>query len=419
MKVAFINSSFQEDIPKNTRNIMMAEAIHANGVDGIFYTPVRKKGVTTVRREGKDQIVSIFISCWIPLFSKYKKIFENKSIAFRRIIDLMEFLVYIMRIRHRLRCDHVDAYVVLHLWDSTLALLSPLLSELRPVAVLWMGHSLRWLARFKGQYALILIAYKLALRRSNILINDDPEQRYGVFKILKKRKENVYIFNPCIVDERIFRPMDKYECAKRVGFDINRINILNMSRIPSLQIIDRNKDWGYGKNVFSIVEAFRWVAKENPKVHLHIVGDGSGTREIRLRIDLYNLQDIVTLHGWIPPTNDEYDFRPFFINAADLIINPGRLIEFNIEQALFEAFMCDKPAVAFKRYSWVPTEHLGGFLVNKDPEIAAEQILSRLNPDYLKDKSKEAKTVPLKHSVPMKLWGIKLSEILTRMLRGK
>lgn len=418
MKVAFINASIQEDVPKATRNIMLAEALHASNVESIFYTPVRRKRISTMRCEGKNQIVSIFVSCWVPFFSRYKKTLENKSIIFRRIIDLLEYLIYAIRIRRRLRYDNVDAYVILHLWDSTIPLSSPILYQLRPLAVLWMGHSLRWLARFKWQYPLILVAYKLALHKSNILINDDPEQKYDVFKILKKPKRNVYFFNPCIVNEKIFYPMDKHVCAKRVGFSKTNINILNMSRITSLKSIASNKDWDYEKNIFLVIEVFRWVVKENPNIHLHIVGDGPGMNELRSKIKQYSLQDKVTLYGSVPPTNDENDIRPYFINAADLIINPSCLIEFNIEQALFEALMCSKPVIAFKRYGWVATEHLGGFLIDKDPKVAAEQILSRLNPDYLEKKSREARMVPIRHGVPMELWGNKLSKIMTEMLRG-
>jgi glycosyltransferase involved in cell wall biosynthesis len=280
-----------------------------------------------------------------------------------------------------------------------------------------MDHSLRWLSQFKSQYPLILIAYKMTLRRSHILIYDDPEQNHNVFKILKRSKDKVHLLNPCIVNENIFHPMDKYECAKKVDFKTTN-NIVSMSRIVSLRTLDANRTYDYEKNVFLMIEIFRWMIKKDPNIHLHIAGDGPGMEELRSTIEQYSLQNKVTLHGWIQATNDENDNRSCFINAADLFIFPGRLIEFNIGQALFEALMCAKPVVAFKRYDWVATEHSGGFLVDKDPEVAAEQILSRLNSDYLKERSIEARMVPIKHGVSMELWSNKLLKIIKEILRG-
>ena len=416
MKIAFVNSSFHDPHSKNTRNIMMAEALCAHNIEAIFYSPVTTKTAPIVRREGKNQILSIFVSCWVPFFSKYRKTLENKSIFFRRMIYFMEYLTYVIRIHRRLKYDNVDAYVFLHLWDSTLSLVSSVLSCFRPVAVLWMGHSLRWLKRFKWQYPLILIAYKLALRKVHVLINDDIEQKYCLFKILKVKKSNVHIFNPCIVDQKVFRPMNKIKCARKVKFNTKFINLLSLSRIPSSISLAKARNWDYDKNIFLLIEMFREVKEKNPNVFLHVVGDGPGMNELKLKIQEYSLQDRVKLHGWISPTNDDDDLRPYFINAADLVICPSCLTEFNVETALFEALMCGKPVMAFKRYKWVDTEHLGGFLVDIDPKIAAEQVLERLNYDYLNKKSKEARKVPIKHNVPKYMWGKKLKRIILQIL---
>jgi len=414
MKVAFINATIQEDVPKTTRNIMMAEALHANNEESIFYTPVRKKRIVTIRREGKNQIVSIFLSCWVPFFSRYGVRLENKSITFRRIIDLMEYLVYLTRIQSRLRRDRVDAYVILHLWDSTIALLNPILSRFRPVAVLWMGHSLGWYAEFGPLYHLLVPFYKLVLRKTIILTPIDAEQETCLLKILKLPRKNVFRFNPCIVDEKLFYEMDKEECAKIVGFDTKRVNILTMLVIRDPEEIKKSKSSDYQKDVFRVLEIFRFLVKSNPKAHLHIVGHGPGFEKLKTTISNYGLQREVSLYGFIID-----EARPIFVNAADLIINPYPLIEINDATAIFEAFLCGKPVVAFKRYSWVPTEHQGGFLIDIDPQIGAQQLLKRLDPAYLTKKSEEAKTIPYEHYVPMMVWGKRLSEILVEMLKDK
>lgn len=339
---------------------------------------------------------------------------ENKSIAFRRIIDLMEYFVYLTRIQNRLRRDRVDAYVILHLWESTITLLNPIISRFRPVAILWMGHSLRWYAEFGLSYYFLVPLYKLVLRRSIILTPIDAEQETCLLKILKLPRKNVFRFNPCIVDEKLFYEMNKERCAKIVGFDTKRVNILTMLVISDPEEIKKSKSSDYRKDVFRLLEIFRFLVKSNPKVHLHIVGHGPGFKKLKTKISNYGLQREVSLHGFIID-----EARPIFVNAADLIINPYPLIEINDATAIFEAFLCGKPVVAFKRYSWVPTEHKGGFLIDIDPKIGARQFLLRLDSAYLAKKSKEAKTIPYEHYVPMMVWGKRLSEILLETLRDK
>jgi glycosyltransferase involved in cell wall biosynthesis len=414
MKVAFVNSSFQEDTSQNTRNIMMAEALYANNEESIFYTPVRKKGIVTIRLEGKNQVVSIFISCWVPFFSTYRRTLENESITFRRILDLMEYFMYLTRILTRLHRDRVDAFVILHLWDSTISLLNPILSRFRPVAILWMGHSLRWYAEFGPLYHLLVPFYKLVLRKTIILTPIDAEQEICLLKILKLPRKNVFRFNPCIVDEKMFHEMDKEECAKIAGFDTKHVNILTMLVIRDPEEIKKLKSIDYQKDVFRVLEIFRFLVKINPDAHLHIVGHGPGFEKLKTTISNYGLQREVSFHGFI-----EDEVRPIFVNAADLVINPYPLIEFNDATAIFEAFLCGKPVVAFKRYSWVPTEHTGGFLIDIDPKIGAQQFLLRLDPAYLAKKSKEAKTIPYEHYVPMMAWGKRLLKILVEMLKDK
>jgi glycosyltransferase involved in cell wall biosynthesis len=257
-----------------------------------------------------------------------------------------------------------------------------------------------------------LPTYKLALRKAFILINDDVEQKFNVFKLLKKQKKHVYFFNPCIVNEKIFHPMNKNECANKVGFDKCKTNLLSMSRIPSVEQMKNTKCSNYEKDVFLIIEMFRLLSEKDSKAHLHIVGEGTGLEEAKDRIKKYKLQERVTFHGFINPTNDENDSRPFFINAADLILNAGPLIEFNDVTSIFEAFMCKKPVAAYKRYPCVSTEQKGGFLVDIDPAVGAEQIALRLDQNYLNRKSDECEKIPYSHNVPFGVWGKELFKIL-------
>jgi len=188
---------------------------------------------------------------------------------------------------------------------------------------------------------------------------------------------------------------------------------LTMLAIRDPKEIERARSSDYQKDIFRVVEIFRFLVKNDPKVHLHTVGVGPGFEKLKTIISHYNLQEKITIHGWI-----ENEARPIFVNAVDLIINPYPLIEFNDATAIFEAFLCGKPVVAFKRYSWVPSEHKGGFLIDRDPRKGAEEIALRLDRAYLANKSREAKRIPYEHNVVMDLWGKELSKILTEMLEG-
>jgi glycosyltransferase involved in cell wall biosynthesis len=416
MKVAFV-WSVSEEVPESPRNVLFGEALLKRNIESVYYVAVRilDKPKKIHHRDGHSY--TIYVPCSIPVFGKLLRKMESTYFN-AMFIHIIESFVYSMKVLGRLSQDQVDAYVIPHLWDSATPLFAPILNVFRPVASLWMGASPGILRRInvnRWVYYAMVSYYRVLNRVIHILVDEDPELNYYMFRVLKSPKEKVHRFNPCIVDEKVFYTMDKREAAKKVGFDTANFNILSMSRIVDPKTIDFSKAWNYQKNIFWVIEAFRGVAKENANVHLHITGlDQGGIDKLTNKIAEYRLQDKVTVHGWI---ND--DLRPYFINAADLVTNPSRLIEFNIEQAIFEAFLCGKPVVAFKRYSWVPTEQPGGFLIDIDPKIGARQFLLRLDPAYLTKKSKEAKTIPYEHYVPMMVWGKRLSKILAEMFGGK
>ena len=392
----------------------MGESVNANNNSSVFYTPIRQKSVAASRIEGERGVESIFVSCWVPFFSNYKASLE-KSIVLRRLIDIMEYFAYMLRIRLRLPSDKVDGCVILHLWDSTVCLLSPLISKLKPTAILYMGHSLRWLSRFKLQYPLIVLGYKIALGNAYVLVNDDVEQKDSIYNVIKKPENKVFLANPCIVDDILFRPLDRIVSCKKVGFDPQKFNIVIMSRIIQWETISKNKTWDYEKNIFSLLEIFRYLVKANNRIVIHIIGAGEGMNQLEMKIKQYSLENNILLHGFQAPTNDENDVRPYFINASDLVMNPSCLNEFNIEQALFEALLCSKTVAAFKRYKAVAIEHKGGFLIDQEPSLGTEEIISRINPEYLQQKSLEARYVASNQNVPFELWGKNLIKIFNKI----
>jgi glycosyltransferase involved in cell wall biosynthesis len=124
------------------------------------------------------------------------------------------------------------------------------------------------------------------------------------------------------------------------------------------------------------------------------------------------IKESVTLYGWVP--NEKC---PLYINASDLVFNPCCLVELNDATAIFEALMCGKPVLAFKRYPWVLSNQKGGFLVDKDPEKGSTELLSILEVDSLNQIAKQTSEIPIRFGVVKDIWGDRLLAILVKVVR--
>lgn len=354
-----------------------------------------------------EKTYTIALPCSIPLLSKLARGLGESFT--RKIIIALENLAYAVRILSRLPQDKVDVYVILHLWDYEIPFLNLILRIFRPTLIMWLGGSLRWYERLgRWKYCVFVSIFRLSLSRASlILINLNPEHRYYLFKVLKLPKEKVVNFKEYIVDDKLFRKLDKNASAKKVGFDRNEINILMVSRIETLERIASCRD--YEKDPFTALEVFRHLAEKNPKVKLHVFGRGEGMEEFKRRINQYNLKDKVKIYGYV-----ERELLPEYYSAADLTFFPFPFITVNDGQANHESMLCGTPVVFFKRYQWIKTEHRGGFAIDRDPELAARQILSRLNPAYLQKKRGEAASIA--HDFNIEAFGKRMTKILKHVL---
>lgn len=417
MKVAFVGAGIYEKIPEDKRNrspnaMYYCEALLKQNIESVYYIPVRSIGKQEILYHKDKKCYTVYIPCSHPLINRYFGETINSSLLLRRTMDFFSMLHYLIQVLFRCSQDKIDVYIILHLWTGITVFLNPILMIFRPVAILFMGGSLLIHKEFGWLFHILLAFYKLVLSKPIILTPIDMEEKICLFKMLKVPKRNVRFFNPTCRNEKEFYEKNKEDCVKAVGFDATKINMLALCRIQDPAVIRRRRSSDYERNIFLALETFRCLAQGNSMVHLHITGRGKGVKKLESKISQYDLQDRVTFHSWIPQ-----ELLAVYINAADIIINPSPLNEFNDTGAIFEAFLCGKPVVTYKRYPWVPTEQKGGFFINKDPEKGAQQILSRLSLPYLAKKSKEAKRIPYKHNIPMELWSKRLSEILTEFLR--
>jgi glycosyltransferase involved in cell wall biosynthesis len=383
-----------------------------HNIENICYAATNiDKSFILQHTDGKTHTTAL--TCSIPLLSKLARRI-GKSFT-RKIIIALENLAYAMRILSQLPRDKVDVYVIFHLWDYEIPFLNLILRIFRPTVIMWFGGSLRWYEQSsKLKYYIFVSVYRLSLRLASLtLISLDPEQEYYLFKVLKLPRNKVISqsINPSIiVDDKLFRRLDRSTSAKKVGFNRSEINILMVSRIESPQRIASCKD--YEKDPFTALEIFKCLAQKKPEVKLHVFGGGQGMDEFKRRVNKYNLQDKVKIYGWI-----EREQLPEYYSAADLTFYPHPFITINDGTANYESLLCGTPVVYFKRYPWVKTEHQGGFAIDRDPELGAQQILSRLNPTYLLKKREDAASIP--HDFNIEAFGKHMTKILKHLLSSK
>jgi len=387
MKVAFFNTGARYDDPTLKLRSMFCEALLMHNIENISYAATNlDKPFSLQHTDGKTHL--IVLPCSIPLLSKLARRIGKSTT--RKIIVGLENLAYVFRVIRRLHRDRVDVYVILHLWDYEIPFLNLILRIFRPTMVMCLGGSLGWYERLgRWKYCVFVSVYRLSLRLASlILINLNVEHKYYLFKVLKLPKDKVINFKEFIIDDKLFRRLDKNASAKKVGFDRNEINIVMVSRIETLERIASSRD--YEKDPFTALEVFRHLAEKNPKVKLHVFGRGQGMEEFERRISQYNLKDKVKIYGWI-----DRELLPEYYSAADLTFFPATHIIVPWDgQANHESLLCGTPVIYFRRHSKIKMEQPGGFLIDRDPEIGAQQILARLNSAYLLKKSEEAASIP-------------------------
>jgi glycosyltransferase involved in cell wall biosynthesis len=406
MKTAFINTGAKQNDPNRKLRNMFCEASLMQGIECVGYAPTDlDKPFKLHHTDGKTY--TQILPCKIPVMSKLARRIGRSPI--RKLIIAIENVTYAVNVIRKLSDDKADVYIILHLWDPEIPFLNLILQIFRPTMIMWFGGSLRWYAQSsKWEYYLFVSAFRLSMHFASVtLISLDPEQEYYLFKVLKLPRKKVANFKEFIVDDKLFRKLDKDTSARKVGFNRNEINIIMVTRIESIQRVNSCKD--YEKDPFTALEIFRRLTQKEPKVKLHVFGRGQGMEDFKKRTALYNLRDRVKIHGWI-----EQEKLPEYYAAADLTFFPHPFITVNDGQANHESLLCGTPVVFFKRYPWTKTEHQGSFAIDRNPEEGAQQIFERLNPDYLNKKREEAVAIP--HDFSIESFGNNLAKILKNIM---
>lgn len=157
--------------------------------------------------------------------------------------------------------------------------------------------------------------------------------------------------------------LDKYQLQP------NQPIILTVNRLSSSESY-RGYDY--------IIKALPQIKQKIPNVHYIIVGKGDDRDRLEKSIIQNNLQDSVTLAGFIPD-----DELPAYYQLCDLFAMPSKLEGFGI--VYLEALACGKPVLGGNQDGAVDALCKGelGVLVNpNDVEEIAKKIVDILNKNY-------------------------------------
>jgi glycosyltransferase involved in cell wall biosynthesis len=406
MKVALFNTGARIDDPNYKLRSMRSEALQMYNIESVSYAPTNLDQ-TFILRHTDGKTYTVVLPCSVPLLSRLAKQIDRGFT--RKVIRALETLVFTVRVAWRLPRDKIDVYVILHLWDYEIPFLSLILRIFRPTMIIWFGGSLGWYERLgRLKYCISVSVFRLSLHfASLVLVNLNPEHEYYLFEVLKLPRDKVINFKENIVDDRLFRRLDKEASAKKVGFDRNEINIVMVSRIETLTRIASSRD--YEKDPFTALEIFRHLVEKYPKVKLHVFGRGPGMTEFTKRIDKYDLKDKVKIYGYV-----DQELLPEYYSAADLTFFPATHIIAPWDgQANYESLLCGTPVIYFRRHAKIRMEQPGGFLIDRDPLIGARQILERLNSTYLLKKREEAASIP--HDFTIEAFGDHMKKTLGKL----
>lgn len=151
---------------------------------------------------------------------------------------------------------------------------------------------------------------------------------------LGAKQEKVFVI-PNGVNSKLFHPMNREICRKKLGFDINAYYLCFVGTLLPWQGVD------------GALKAFYGFLADNPEINakLVIVGDGPVRENLcRLVRDL-KINEKVTLVGRIP-----YNTVPLYINASDVCLAPFTFWRNNSigvsPLKLCEYLSCGKPVIA-------------------------------------------------------------------------
>ena len=210
---------------------------------------------------------------------------------------------------------------------------------------------------------------KVALQHADRIISVSNYTRDRLLKEQQLDPAKISLLpNTFDADRFKIAPKPEY-LLKRYGLTLDRSIILTVARL--------DKDEQY-KGYDQIIQALPEIRSHIPNVHYILVGKGSDRSRITQLISQLNLQDCVTLAGFIPDSElgDHY-------NLCDVFAMPSKGEGFGI--VYLEALACGKPTLGGSKDGAIDALCHGelGALVDPDNVVEIAQVLTRiLQKDY-------------------------------------
>lgn len=122
------------------------------------------------------------------------------------------------------------------------------------------------------------------------------------------------------VDEAVYHPNPKSS------------NSANVSALFMGWVVDY-------KGIYELIEAVNSIKLQCPGLLVHICGNGDDYGKVEQLVISYDLQDIVTLHGWV-----DFEAKIEFLATSDIFVIPSHYEGF--PNALLEAMSAGLPCIA-------------------------------------------------------------------------
>ncbi len=160
----------------------------------------------------------------------------------------------------------------------------------------------------------------------------------------------------------------------RTKSKLNTLNLLYVGRLSP------------EKGVLDLIDVINLVVKENKQIVLNLVGDGPQYEEVKLKIEKYNLEDNIIMHGFL--SRKEINE---LTKQTTLFILPSHTESFGL--VLLEAMCMKVPCIAFDSAEGAKDlikNKFNGFLIkNRDINNMAIKILETIsNKDLLEEMGK-------------------------------
>ena len=215
----------------------------------------------------------------------------------------------------------------------------------------------------KKKKIIILIEKILAIKTDKIINISKSEYESALNYKIAPAKKMCIIENG--IDFKKFEGCDKYRKETREKYNIKDNEIV-------IGVVGRLSEQ---KDPMTTIKAFNEVHRENKNVRLMYVGSGNLENEVMQYAKENDLQNLVTITGWVEHTEK-------YIPTFDIAILPSRWEGFGL--ALIEYMACKKPIVASKvggMLDIIETEK-NGFLV----EVGNVKEFASYIMKYIEDK---------------------------------